>query len=199
MDIPLVILELPPMKHGAGSLAAHQPLGYFLCSDKETKTQPIDAENNTNDEQIEVVGTVSHVRLPHMRQHCTEHPFAYFNSSKEKLEKAGHNEKFCDKCYCYVCDVPVGECSQWANDHCHATDRGSTGRAWRLKRTCDTAKRNERKPSEASSFVAASRLVTRKLRGPSAASSERNQTLKTIPRKAARSFSKADNRRIPHT
>jgi hypothetical protein len=30
------------------------------------------------------------------------------------------HEKFCDKCYCIVCDIPAKECKTWGQ-HCHST------------------------------------------------------------------------------
>ena len=42
------------------------------------------------------------VKLPHMRQHCTKHKFVP-NSTIS-------NSKFCDLCYCFVCDIPAKEC-----------------------------------------------------------------------------------------
>lgn len=64
---------------------------------------------------VEVVGTMNPMRLPHMRQHCTEFPF------DEDVQK------FCGDCFCYVCDVSASECRNWSEEHCRATDTGARG------------------------------------------------------------------------
>jgi len=48
------------------------------------------------------------------------------------------NAKFCELCYCYVCDVPAAECKSWSNTdspsksncHCLASDRGQDASVW---------------------------------------------------------------------
>ena len=64
---------------------------------------------------VEVVGTMNPMRLPQMRQHCTEFPF------DEDVQK------FCGDCFCYVCDVSASECRNWSEEHCRATDTGARG------------------------------------------------------------------------
>lgn len=79
------------------------------------------AVSSTNgDADIELVGTLNEQRLPHMRQHCTVKPFSPNKSS---------NMQFCDDCYCYVCDVPVQECSNWSL-HKDGTNEGPDACAW---------------------------------------------------------------------
>lgn len=69
------------------------------------------SSTSTNNNDVAVVGIKNQVRLPHMRQHCTEFPF-----------EIGHHNH-CEDCYCYVCDTSVSRCSSWET-HCHATDKG---------------------------------------------------------------------------
>ena len=61
-------------------------------------------------------------QLPHSRSNCTEHNFSpeeegQYNAATVPLQDLV-NAKHCDKCYCYVCDVPASECIEWRT-HCH--------------------------------------------------------------------------------
>ena len=96
-----------------------------------------DAHNKPNgDDDVEVMGTVNSVRLPHMRCHCTEYPFV--ENQKE------NNGQTCDLCYCYVCDVPVKECKEWKASHCDATDKGPRAYYWNsLRQNTQTSKTTE--------------------------------------------------------
>ena len=109
------------------------------------------------DEEIELVGTANESRLPHMRQHCPENKFvadvihmqACFHMTEErtaaKVEGLQGNPKFCDLCFCYVCDKPASECATWGSittghvhtqtSHCHASDAGSDSSMWRQLRS----------------------------------------------------------------
>jgi len=80
---------------------------------------------------VEVVGTVNAMQLPHMRPHCTEHPF-------QSGEHAASNSQTCDLCYCYVCDVPVKDCKHWTL-HCNATDKGPRAYYWNSMRRSEQA------------------------------------------------------------
>ena len=44
--------------------------------------------------------------MPHSRCDCTNHPFL------KKVDDPSH-KKFCDNCYCFVCDVPAKDCKEW--------------------------------------------------------------------------------------
>ena len=48
--------------------------------------------------------------LPHTRSECPKFPFG-----------ESQNKTHCPKCYCYVCDIPVCQCTDW-HEHCHAHD-----------------------------------------------------------------------------
>ena len=108
---------------------------------KSESNKGIDDEDE--DDSVEIVGTKNYVHLPHMRQHCTIHPFLQppDNSSESSLELSStmmadttdNNFKFCKQCYCYVCDVKVGECPLWPT-HCHGTDRGPNAKMWTRQR-----------------------------------------------------------------
>jgi hypothetical protein len=92
----------------------------------------------TTGDDIELVGTKNQVLLPHMRQHCTIQPFQ--GNSGLSTAAPTVNSKFCCHCYCYVCDIPVSECTAW-EEHCQATDQGTMAYSWKDKR--DKAKSKE--------------------------------------------------------
>jgi hypothetical protein len=79
-------------------------------------------EETTLDGGIQVLGTVNRIQFPHMRPHCT------------KYELQENAVEFCDLCYCYVCDVKVSECTDWAV-HCRASDTGRRAQYWGNERT----------------------------------------------------------------
>ena len=81
--------------------------------------------HQTCEEDIQLVGTLNEQRLPHMRQHCTEHPF------REAVVSG--SRKFCSECYCYVCDIRASDCQRW-DDHFGATDQGSGSLMWKNMR-----------------------------------------------------------------
>jgi hypothetical protein len=90
------------------------------------------AARSSSSDEIEVVGTVNQVLLPHMRQHCTEELFSPFRCSygtAAKEERLTNNVKICSLCYCYVCDVKASKCPKW-HQHCSASDSGPTGHKW---------------------------------------------------------------------
>ena len=88
---------------------------------------------------LTVIGTVNQVKLPHMRQHCPEFP----------IGRDPTPARYCDCCYCYVCDVPVKECNNWTA-HCWATDEGPQANYYKRQRL-DT--RNKTTPSAANSII----------------------------------------------
>ena len=124
----------------------------FLDSDSDDEIQILDAvsseddvssmepcaaaakasSSNDDEEDVKVVGTKNHIRLPHMRQHCTEYPF-------QNDAKLLH----CPECYCYVCDVAVAECTSWSS-HCRATNDGPQVGYWNRLR--QQAKDRQSKP-----------------------------------------------------
>jgi hypothetical protein len=59
----------------------------------------IAAAGSSNSDEIEVVGTVNQVLLPHMRQHCTEEPFLPYNHNGTAKEQRDNNVKVCGLCY----------------------------------------------------------------------------------------------------
>ncbi len=49
------------------------------------------------------------------------------------------NAQYCNKCYCYCCDKPVAECTEWKESHCNASDKGAESLKW--KKIRDEVKR----------------------------------------------------------
>ena len=132
-----------------------------------TPTEPkmerdVASASPTQADGVDVLGRANVLRLPHARQYCPDNIFVSdidltyrpsANCTKFKTEIES-NEKHCDLCYCYVCDKPVAECTQWklsetmcASDsavsavrssmpHCLASDDGHTkdGHKWKQLR-----------------------------------------------------------------
>ena len=82
--------------------------------------------NNNNggedsDEELQCVGTANETKLPHNRQDCLTFRYNNNNSSSTSngngtsccAEITLENAKFCQLCYCYVCDKPASECTNW--------------------------------------------------------------------------------------
>jgi len=57
-------------------------------------------------------GTNTLTDFPHSRENCVIAPMA-------SADNHDTNRMHCPNCYCYVCDVPVQECTNWRR-HCHA-------------------------------------------------------------------------------
>ncbi|CAH9110109.1 unnamed protein product [Cuscuta europaea] len=93
---------------------------------------PFDSRRSICDDQdpeIAVVAETGNVAcrdFPHPRHICVKFPFA--NTP---------HEKYCELCYCYVCDVSA-PCLQWngSSAHCHAINT----EAWKHQRRKMTSK-----------------------------------------------------------
>jgi hypothetical protein len=92
------------------------------------------------DEDIEVVGAKNEVRLPHLRQDCTQFKFQSSYGSHYSRSFLDTNSKTCDLCYCYACDCPVKDCKSWCSptseertlNHCCSSNQVSF---WTKERT----------------------------------------------------------------
>lgn len=89
-----------------------------------------------SDEELQCVGTANETKLPHNRQDCLE--FRYNNSSNTTANSSSSpssccadttlvNAKFCQLCYCYVCDKPASECDNWYLGEKGAIDQDGNG------------------------------------------------------------------------
>jgi len=81
---------------------------------------------STTTDEVQVVGIRNEQCLPHMRQHCLQH--------RHDPNRNADNRRYCDKCYCYVCDILASECQEWSS-HCNATDKGVCQAFWKLLRS----------------------------------------------------------------
>jgi hypothetical protein len=68
------------------------------------------AQDDDDDDDVRLMGQTGPTALadfPHARSDCVVHAF-----KEDAL-------KYCDNCFCYVCDKNASECSQW-QEHCQA-------------------------------------------------------------------------------
>ncbi|CAN1170822.1 RPM1 interacting protein 13 [Linum perenne] len=85
------------------------------------------SENLNPEAEVAVVsekGPVACRDYPHSRYQCATYPF----------DKTPH-QKYCSRCYCYVCDV-AAPCALWeagATPHCHAMGQAESWKAERAK------------------------------------------------------------------
>ncbi|CAM9800879.1 unnamed protein product [Chrysoparadoxa australica] len=89
----------------------------------EVPTTGAATSQDEDGDECMVVGGTAAVSLPHLRCHCTEYPF----------DKPEERTKACDCCYCYLCDKPTKECSDW-KEHSAATDSGPLAGFWKRQR-----------------------------------------------------------------
>ncbi|KAF0930669.1 hypothetical protein E2562_034198 [Oryza meyeriana var. granulata] len=94
----------------------------ILAADPLAADQVPTAAGN-GDDDIAVVaerGKVACRDYPHPRSACAKYPF-----------RTTPHEKYCEQCFCYVCDVPA-PCSSWKGQggHCHASDKD---KSWKTK------------------------------------------------------------------
>ena len=74
-------------------------------------------------------------------QHCLDFKFSLDH-------ELSANKKFCDLCYCYVCDIPAKDCKSWDNEgqrfqnHCNAHDTNSYAQYWKGCREASAKQRN---------------------------------------------------------
>ena len=96
---------------------------------------------DNDDDELQCTGYTGPNALsdfPHARENCAVHKF-----------KPGIQKLKCIHCYCYVCDFPASQCTQWDN-HCKATH---TSLIWKNQRAA--AARTKNMPSSASTVAAA--------------------------------------------
>ena len=88
-----------------------------------------DTCSNTNDDdaEIQVLGSIGNNALSdfcHAREDCVTKPFRKDPTA------------YCSQCYCYVCDVQASACTDWEENHCHATRHAIQWRRRRSKLRC---------------------------------------------------------------
>lgn len=117
--------------------------GLEFLEDVGPQMVPAAAEGGTaniGDDDVILEGVANELRLPHLRQDCTNNPFVA-SSTNHTTKKSSllknrltTNYKHCDLCYCFVCDCPVKDCGSWylhdgsskaKNNHCCAVNNVS--------------------------------------------------------------------------
>jgi len=121
-DIGDEVVELPlPSSAMSGSSCAHTPAGSTDLAGRLASgggmVMAVDVDVDSDDDIAFVGGNMTVMsEMAHQREACSRFPF-------DRMCKAiATNRLHCDNCFCYVCDVPVRECSNW-DTHCQATVR----------------------------------------------------------------------------
>lgn len=96
------------------------------------------------------VGVRALVDYPHFRFQCVVEAF--------KRQRAAKKERFCPRCFCYVCDIPASECKEW-RVHAKAVD---SVHKWRVER--ESRLETRRRKDQAASPAARNPVVARHTR-----------------------------------
>ena len=73
--------------------------------------------------------TNANIDYAHMHHSCGMHKFVF---DAQIHGYPNDNERYCEKCYCFVCDAPASECKEWSGGggnyeaHCHSHDKDKT-------------------------------------------------------------------------
>ena len=100
---------------------------------KKENAAPKEDDAEGDDCEIAICGIYNSQVFIHMRQHCTKYPFMEKTQKGRKKGRKKNNMNYCDKCYCYVCDIPVKECRNWGL-HCSASEKGTQATKWKRQR-----------------------------------------------------------------
>lgn len=107
--------EVPaPIRHPVptpGASSSSSTAGAAPTSAGSSSTAMVEADDDDSDDDVEMIGRTGDNALedfPHSRHNCLVMPF-----------KPGCEAKFCENCYCFVCDDLVAKCPRWA-EHCRA-------------------------------------------------------------------------------
>ncbi|XP_066344335.1 RPM1 interacting protein 13-like [Miscanthus floridulus] len=97
----------------------------ILAGDPFSSTTEVAPSPAAANDEIAVVaerGKIACRDYPHARSACAKHPFS----------RTPH-ERYCDKCFCYVCDI-AAPCVSWKGHggHCHASDRDKKWKSMRF-------------------------------------------------------------------
>ncbi len=79
----------------------------YQRGDNHNKDEDKNNENENDEDEIEVLASTTinpNIQYPHKRTDC-----GVFQFATDPI-------KFCERCYCLVCDIPAKECKQWG-DH----------------------------------------------------------------------------------
>ena len=98
-------------------------------SSSSSSSSSSNSTNSSKDDEIEIIGSTGKNALsdfPHARFNCVNYIF-----------KEGPL-KFCDQCYCYVCDGLASACGMWQT-HCQASHENAS---WRQQRKVARQRKN---------------------------------------------------------
>lgn len=102
-------------------LVTHNDDNYIVEQNQQVAEESSSNQSLNNEAGFEIVstrGNCPNIDFPHLRYNCGNHSYLVCPA------------KYCDNCFCYVCDKPVYECSMW-DEHCHANPNDT---AWEEKR-----------------------------------------------------------------
>ena len=100
------------------------------------KTKPVETSKKNGDESDDdcVVVECRHADiLPHCRADCPMSEYSF--TENVKVGAFEDNAKFCDKCFCYICDKKASECLGWNSPrepHCNANSKSACWKARRM-------------------------------------------------------------------
>mmetsp|Transcript_17991 Transcript_17991/g.26380 ORF Transcript_17991/g.26380 Transcript_17991/m.26380 type:complete len:1495 (-) Transcript_17991:800-5284(-) len=135
---------------------------------RQNGNERLQSKESADDDEVEEIGRSNVQRLPHMRQHCLDYCFTQDVLFKRKSEKSNFrdeeakNAKYCDLCYCFVCDLKASECKTWTSssshsyqeNHCLACDQGRDAFEWRnLREKKKRMAKNNNDSSSSSSSI----------------------------------------------
>jgi len=120
----------------SSTVSTDQPAGQKrpLESKKETpdsKKQKV--QEIESDDDCVVVECRQADILPHCRADCPVEPYSF--TENVKIGAFENNAKYCDKCFCYICDVKASECKFWntpREPHCNANSKAPCWKARRM-------------------------------------------------------------------
>lgn len=87
----------------------------------------------SSDDELEILGVTRAEVLPHCRADCPVD--VYKPTDNVKIGPYMSNAKFCDKCFCYICDKAAKDCASWAKErepHCNANSKEACWKARRM-------------------------------------------------------------------
>ena len=100
------------MRGGAWAVKARAFTTIWLRAVTQLARERARTMADSDSDEVDVTGAQGFDALraaPHSRHDCLTHPF-----------DTSDHAAYCPQCYCFVCDIPAGGCTDWAS-HCHAT------------------------------------------------------------------------------
>ena len=108
--------EFEPLKFGEANYG-DEVVEIKSCEEDDAEKGVREAVISVDDEcDIECIGGNMNALsdMPHQREACSCFKFIPYDRSA--------NIKFCNQCYCYICDIIAKDCVEWS-EHCNASHR----------------------------------------------------------------------------